>query len=127
MQRLSRPADQMHGHYSAVVIGSGYGGAIVASRIARTGRDVCVLERGRELHPGEYPNSALTGLREIQVHTPTADRGPATISGFDANVSVRPSDAKGDQNTRTRAREHDGSHQCRWRPGHHLRLRPYRR
>jgi cholesterol oxidase len=78
MQRLSLPPDQMHGHYSAVVVGSGYGGAIVASRIARTGRDVCVLERGRELHPGEYPNSALTGLRETQIHTPAADRGPAT-------------------------------------------------
>ncbi|HEY6787718.1 MAG TPA: GMC oxidoreductase [Trebonia sp.] len=78
MQRLSRPADQMHDHYSAVVVGSGYGGAIAAARIARAGRDVCVLERGRELHPGEYPNSALTGLRETQVHTPTADRGPAT-------------------------------------------------
>jgi cholesterol oxidase len=68
----------MRDHYSAVVIGSGYGGAIAAARIARTGRDVCVLERGRELHPGEYPNSALTALREVQVHTPTADRGSAT-------------------------------------------------
>jgi cholesterol oxidase len=78
MQRLSLPTNQMHDHYSAVVVGSGYGGAVAAARIARAGRDVCVLERGRELHPGEYPNSALTGLREIQVHTPTADRGPAT-------------------------------------------------
>jgi len=78
MQRLSRPIDQLRDHYSAVVVGSGYGGAIAAARIARAGRDVCVLERGRELHPGEYPNSALTGLREIQVHTPAADRGPAT-------------------------------------------------
>src|SRR5580693_9635296 len=78
MRMLSRPVDQIQAHYSAVVIGSGYGGAIAAARIARAGRDVCVLERGRELHPGEYPNSALTGLREIQVHTPTADRGSAT-------------------------------------------------
>ena len=93
MQRLSRPAEQMRGHYSAVVVGSGYGGAIAASRIARTGRDVCVLERGRELHPGEYPNSALSGLREIQVHTPTADRGPASAmfefhAGHDVTVLV---------------------------------------
>ena len=78
MQRLSRPIDHMRDHYSALVVGSGYGGAIAAARIARAGRDVCVLERGRELHPGEYPNSALTGLREIQLHTPTADRGSAT-------------------------------------------------
>jgi cholesterol oxidase len=78
MQRLSRPVGEMHEHYSAVVVGSGYGGAIAAARIARAGADVCVLERGRELHPGQYPNSTLTGLREIQVHTPTSDIGPAT-------------------------------------------------
>ncbi|HTU75832.1 MAG TPA: GMC oxidoreductase [Trebonia sp.] len=93
MQRLSRPAGQMRGHYSAVVVGSGYGGAIAASRIARTGRDVCVLERGRELHPGQYPSSALAGLRETQVHTPAADRGPATAmfefhAGPDVTVLV---------------------------------------
>jgi len=64
-------------HYSVVVVGSGYGGAITAARIARTGRDVCVLERGKELHPGEYPNSGLSALREIQVHTANADHGPA--------------------------------------------------
>jgi cholesterol oxidase len=60
MQMLSRPVDQIQGHYSAVVVGSGYGGAIAAARIARAGRDVCVLERGKELHPGEYPNTALS-------------------------------------------------------------------
>jgi cholesterol oxidase len=78
MKRLSRPNDRMLDHYSVVVVGSGYGGAITAARVARAGRGVCVLERGKELHPGEYPNSALTGLREIQVHTPTAHHGPAT-------------------------------------------------
>ena len=69
MKRLSLPIDQMRDHYKVVIVGSGYGGAIVASRVARAGQDVCVLERGRELHPGEYPNSAPTGLRETQVRT----------------------------------------------------------
>ena len=77
MRMLSRPVDQMQAHYSAVVVGSGYGGAIVAARIARAGRDVCILERGKELHPGEYPNSALSAAREIQVHTAKADHGSA--------------------------------------------------
>ena len=77
MRMLSRPVDQIQAHYSAVVIGSGYGGAIAAARIARAGRDVCVLERGKELHPGEYPNSALSAAREIQVHTAKADHGSA--------------------------------------------------
>jgi len=85
MEMLSRPVDQMRDHYSAVVIGSGYGGAIAADRIARAGRDVCVLERGKELHPGEYPNTALSALREMQVHTPKADHGSATAM-FDFTI-----------------------------------------
>jgi cholesterol oxidase len=67
------------------VVGSGYGGAIAAARIARAGRDVCVLERGKELHPGDYPNTALSAAREIQVHTPKADHGSA-VGLFDFNV-----------------------------------------
>src|SRR5580693_9290043 len=85
MEILSRPHDKMLDHYSVVVIGSGYGGAIAAARIARAGRDVCILERGKELHPGEYPNSGLSALRQIQVHTPKADHGPAT-GMFDFHV-----------------------------------------
>ena len=114
MQMLSRPVDQIQDHYSAVVVGSGYGGAIAAARIARAGRDVCVLERGKELHPGEYPNTALSAAREIQVHTPKADHGSAVglfdfhvgpdvtvlagcglggTSLINANVALEPSDA----------------------------------
>src|SRR3984957_16238424 len=85
MRMLSRPVDQMQDHYSVVVVGSGYGGAIVADRIARAGRDVCVLERGRELHPGEYPNSALSAARQIQVHTAKADHG-SPVGLFDFQV-----------------------------------------
>ncbi len=85
MKMLSRSLDQLRDHYSAIVVGSGYGGAIAADRIARTGRDVCVLERGKELHPGEYPNTALSAAREIQVHTPKADHGSA-VGLFDFHV-----------------------------------------
>jgi cholesterol oxidase len=78
MKRLSQPPDRMRDHYSVVVVGSGYGGAITAARIAHVGQDVCVLERGKELHPGEYPDSALTGIREVQVHAPAAHHGSTT-------------------------------------------------
>ncbi|MGH9262365.1 MAG: NAD(P)-binding protein, partial [Acidimicrobiales bacterium] len=50
--KLSLPLDRLRERYEVVVVGSGYGGAIAASRLARTGRSVCVLERGRELRPG---------------------------------------------------------------------------
>lgn len=85
MEILSRPVDEMLDHYSVVVVGSGYGGAIAAARIARAGQSVCLLERGKELHPGEYPNSGLSALREIQVHTPRGDYGAAT-GMFDFHV-----------------------------------------
>src|ERR1700685_2991991 len=89
MKMLSLPVDQIQDHYSAVVVGSGYGGAIAAARIARAGRDVCVLERGRELHPGEYPNSALSAARQIQVHTAKADHGsPAGLFDFQVGPDV---------------------------------------
>src|SRR5271154_384130 len=85
MRMLSRPVDQIQAHYSAVVIGSGYGGAVVAAPIARGGRGVCVPERGKELHPGEYPNSALSAARQIQVHTAKADHG-SPVGLFDFQV-----------------------------------------
>jgi cholesterol oxidase len=79
----------MRDHYSAIVVGSGYGGAIVADRIARAGRDVCVLERGRELHPGQYPDSALSAAREIQVQTPKSHYGaPAGLLDFHVSPGV---------------------------------------
>ena len=93
MKRLSSPIGQMLSHYSVVVVGSGYGGAITAARVARAGRDVCVLERGKELHPGEYPDSALKGARHTQVHTPTHHYGSSSAlfdvhTGHDITVLV---------------------------------------
>jgi cholesterol oxidase len=68
--RLSLPLDRLRGRYEVVVVGSGYGGAIAASRLARLGRSVCVLERGRELRPGDYPDTPWRALRQLQVRTP---------------------------------------------------------
>jgi cholesterol oxidase len=68
----------MRAHYDVVVVGSGYGGSIAASRLARAGRSVCLLERGRELQPGEYPDSAAEALREFQVDHPRGRGGPDT-------------------------------------------------
>lgn len=44
--------------YDAVVIGSGYGGGVAASRLARMGFTVAVLEQGRNWQPGDFPTSS---------------------------------------------------------------------
>ena len=43
--------------YDAVVIGSGFGGSVVACRLAEAGRSVCLLERGRRWDPDDYPRT----------------------------------------------------------------------
>lgn len=63
--RISRPVELLRSSYDCVVIGSGYGGGVAASRMARTGESVCVLERGREKWPGEYPNGSKDALQEL--------------------------------------------------------------
>src|SRR5262245_21571049 len=44
--------------YDAVVIGSGYGGGVAASRLARMGLRLAVLEQGRIWRPGDFPITA---------------------------------------------------------------------
>lgn len=63
--RISRPVELLRGSYDCVVIGSGYGGGVAASRMARTGESVCVLERGREKWPGEYPTGSEEAVDEL--------------------------------------------------------------
>ena len=41
-------------HFDAIVIGSGFGGSVMAYRLAEAGRRVCVLERGRPYPPGSF-------------------------------------------------------------------------
>lgn len=75
---LSLPLSGIKRHYDVVVVGSGYGAAIAASRMARAGRTVCVLERGREIRPGEYPDTPLEAARELQVELAGARVGERT-------------------------------------------------
>jgi cholesterol oxidase len=111
MRRLSRPLDELDAHYDVIVVGSGYGGSIAACRLARAGRRVAVLERGRELHPGEYPDTMAEAARHVQSNGPAGATGDprslywfhvakdmAVFSGcglggtslVNANVSIRP-------------------------------------
>ena len=47
----------MRQRYDVVVIGSGFGGAITASRLAARGRSVCILERGKRWRKDEFPRT----------------------------------------------------------------------
>jgi len=76
--RLSSPIEDLKPHYTVVVIGSGYGGGIAASRLARAGQQVAVLERGKEFLPGEYPDTEIEALPEVQVRLPDQVIGPRT-------------------------------------------------
>ena len=72
MRRLSRPIADLKMQYDAVVVGSGYGAGVAASRLARSGLRVAVLERGREFRIGEFPDR-LAEARE-QMQTRIGDR-----------------------------------------------------
>jgi len=77
---LARPAADLDDGATAtvVVIGSGYGGGVAASRLARAGQDVVVLERGKEWRAGDFPETAFEGAAELQIDTPDGRRGART-------------------------------------------------
>ncbi len=67
MRRLSKSIGDLKLHYEVVVVGSGYGGGIAASRLARCGRSVCVLERGKEYLIGDFPDRFSEARSEFQL------------------------------------------------------------
>ena len=67
-QRLSSSPNAIKSAYDVVVIGSGYGGGVAASRLARAGQRVCVIERGREFLTGEFPSRLPELRRELQLN-----------------------------------------------------------
>jgi cholesterol oxidase len=48
-------AEKAREPFDAIVIGTGFGGAAAACRLAQAGKTVCILERGRRYGPGDFP------------------------------------------------------------------------
>src|SRR5436305_14926259 len=67
---LSTPWEQRKSSYDIVIIGSGYGGEITAARLAaaplKSKRSICILERGREWQPGQYPEQMPEVLGQVR-------------------------------------------------------------
>ncbi|MGI8803905.1 MAG: GMC oxidoreductase [Solirubrobacteraceae bacterium] len=56
---VTSPAPGAPEHFDAIVVGSGFGGSVTATRLAEAGRRVCVLERGKAYPPASFPRSPL--------------------------------------------------------------------
>lgn len=78
MGRLARPLDSLKARYDAIVIGSGYGGSVAAARLARGGKRVALLERGREFVAGEFPSRFPEMRKEMRVTGRSFSSGPET-------------------------------------------------
>jgi choline dehydrogenase-like flavoprotein len=76
--RISKPVELLRNEYDCVVIGSGYGGGVAASRMARAGQSVCLLERGKERWPGEYPSGFVDAVKQLHV---SGDFAPGFLTG----------------------------------------------
>src|ERR1039457_5146029 len=67
---LSTPWAQRKNQYDFVIIGSGYGGAIAAARLAAANLNpkpsVCILERGKERQAGEFPETLADVIGEAR-------------------------------------------------------------
>ncbi|MBM2576344.1 alpha/beta fold hydrolase [Jannaschia sp. Os4] len=87
---LSRPfaeiGPDLAGPFDAIVVGSGYGGGVAACRLAQANRRVLVLERGREIGPGGYPDDGPSAAAEFQTHL---HDHPETLGRADGLYDVR--------------------------------------
>ncbi|MBI3681928.1 MAG: GMC family oxidoreductase [Acidobacteria bacterium] len=99
--------------YDVVIIGSGYGGAITAARLATAQwpgakPTLCLLERGKEWLPGQFPDDILAGgqsifeqnLNPLGLYKLQAGADIVAIMGsglggtslINANVAIQPDD-----------------------------------
>lgn len=87
MGRMAESLAALRSNYDAIVIGTGYGGGVAACRLARAGLQVAILERGRELRPGDFPESAAQAAPEMQLQRRGKRRIGRPTALFDCRVS----------------------------------------
>ncbi|KAJ5823412.1 hypothetical protein N7447_005752 [Penicillium robsamsonii] len=64
---LSHPFGSMRPEYDVVIVGSGYGAGVAASRMARAGKSVAVLELGWERRSGSFPRTFSQSLKDLSI------------------------------------------------------------
>ena len=76
------------GEFDVIVVGSGFGGAVIACRLAQAQKSVLVLERGRRWRVEDYPRGSADGWLWNN-EDPARQNGWIDLRGFDDMVVVQ--------------------------------------
>jgi cholesterol oxidase len=86
MRRLSKSVADLKLRYDVVVVGSGYGGGVAASRLSRCGKRVAVLERGREFAIGDFPDRLVEAQEQLQLSRDGAHLTGSRLGLYDLHL-----------------------------------------
>jgi len=87
-REISLPHSRLQTNYDVVIIGSGYGGGVMAARLSQWSRrgnrkSVCVLEKGNEWLPGDFPATATEVLQAVR-----SDSSPTGLFEYHVNREI---------------------------------------